>query len=527
MRIFLVSEAEIIFQYSAVVTMKLAFTFFGCQGNTWNGLGLTYRCLIMTLVMAEVVYCFYIFNTRVDFPAYSQIILIFAGALSLYLSIRGTIRYVTPILLSLFYLLGYPLYLAGMMITPDQYTIGGWLAVGNFNFSKENLTELGITSGILMLGLFLGGRLVQSIVPKRQLAQKRVINVSKNRLRHWIIIWFVLSMALILFFASLGLGRTGLQDAIVLPFGVKGILLYVRDLFVPIMGAFLLQQAADTQDWKNLVRVLICSLIISTAMAVLFMSRGSTLMILLPFIGYMLMHQNAKLRRTALLSILPFVIGIVLATQVVAIIRNVAYSGDGFKQEDLGNVVEATGTMSFTDIAENILVLLTIRQGGARDMGVVMTSSYKDIRYIWTFYSEVAEMDFMTDVWGFAVDEIEQDGKSFGTGFNGLAWYYFGQSWIVLFILASATGAFLVWIEDAFLKRGWRCTQILVSFYLALMFWNHFGWGRTRRVLPMLILGYFFIEYLARKKRTRTSTITLEHQDSLNNSIVEVPVFRN
>jgi hypothetical protein len=486
---------------------KLAFTLFDYRGKDWLGLGLAYRRILMALVLAEVCYCFYIFNTQADFALYGQCMLIGSGALSAYLSIRGTVRYITPVVLSLFYLLGYPLYLAVMLMTQDRYTIGGWMAVGNFDFGREHLTRLGVASGILMLGLFLGCRMVQAAVPGRVLAAERLIAISEKRLRLWITVWFLLSMGLILFFAALGLGRTGLQDATTLPLGMKGVLYYVRVMLVPILGAFLLQQAANSRDWKNLLRVLVCSFIIAGAVAVFTLSRSDTVIILLPLIGYLLMHPNAQLRRTALRAIVPCVVGIVLMTQVVVILRNVAFSVDGFTLDSVSSVLDDTGKVSFGDIADNLLILLTVRQGGARDMGVVMTSSYTDVRYVWTFFAEVAEMDFMTDVWGFAVDEIEQEGKSFGSGFLGFAWYFFGQNLALLFFLAVVTGAFLVWVEDIFLRRGWRCVQIWVAFYLALLLWNNFGWGRVRRVLPMLIAAYFLMEYLARKKRTRELTV--------------------
>lgn len=509
------------------VVMKFAFTIFGYQGNDWKGLGLNYRRGLLALVLVEAIYCLYIFNTQADFPLYSQFLLIGAGVLSLYISIRGSILYITPIILSLFYLLGYPLYLAVMLMTQDKYTIGGWMAIGNFDFGRVHLTKLGVASGVLMLGLLLGCRWVQALVPKRSLTQERVINISKKRLQHWITIWFVLSIVLILFFAALGLGRTGLADETTLPFGIKGVLYFVRLMLFPMIGAFLLQQAASTKDWKNLIRILVCSFVISGALAIFALSRSFTVIILLPLIGYLLMHQNPQLRLTALRAIVPCVIGIILTTQVVLIFRNLAYSTDGFTLENVSMVTEAASDTKFEDILDNLLVLLTVRQGGARDMGVVMTSSYTDINYIWTYFRQVAEMDFMTDVWGFATDEIEQEGKSFGAGFLGFAWYFFGQNLIVLLLLSIATGAFLVWIEDAFLKRGWRSVQIWIAYYMVLMLWNNFGWDNVRRIMPMLAVAYFMMEYLARKKRPRTTTITYGHQDPLNTSLASVPVFRD
>ena len=502
--------------------MKLAFTVFGCRGSDWMGLGLNYRRVLLALVIVEAIYCLYVFNTQADFPLYSQFFLIGAGVLSFYISIRGSLLYLTPIILSLFYLLGYPLYLAVMLMTKDQYTIGGWMAIGNFDFGQEHLTELGVVSGVLMLGLFLGCRWLQALLPRRQLVRERVLNISKIRLQHWITIWFVLSMVLILLFAALGLGRTGLQDAVTLPFGIKGTLYYIRVMLIPIIGAFLLQQAANTQDWKNLLRVLVSSFIIAIAIAIFALSRSDLVIILLPLIGYLLMHKNPQLRRTAIRAILPCIVVIVFMTQAVLLLRSFAFSSDGFTLKNVSAVAGAVGDTKFADILDNLLILLTVRQGGARDMGVVMTSSYTDISYIWTFFTEVAEMDFMTDVWGFAVDEIEQEGKSFGTGFLGFSWYFFGQNLIVLFVLALATGVFLTWIEDAFLRRGWRCAQIWISFYMALMLWNNFGWGRVRRVVPMLIVAYFIMEYLARKKRAGSTAIALEQQDVL----VSIPIFQ-
>lgn len=492
--------------------MKSGATFFDCKGKEWKGLSVSHRRILMVLALVEVFYCLYIFNTEAIFPLYSQIFLIGAGVFSLYVSIRGTVQYVTPIVLSLFYLLGYPLYLASIILNEDKYTKGGWMAIGNFDFGSENFTELSVASGVLMLGLLVGCRLVQSRVSTIKLVQERHVDISRNTLQQWITIWFLMSMALILFLAIYGLGRTGLQDETALPYGIKGVLYYVRLMIVPIIGAFLLQQAANSLDWKNLARVLICSFIIAGAVAIFAFSRSDPVIILLPLIVYLLMHQNAQLRRTASRAMVPCVIGIILMTQIVAVLRDYAYSTEGLSSKDVDNVAKQIQDVTLNDIGDNLLMLLTIRQGGSRDMAVVMTSPYQDISYVWRFFMQIDEMDFMTDVWGFETGQLEQEGTSYGTGFNGFAWYYFGRSLLFLFILSVLTGAFLIWVEDVFLKRGWRVVQIWVGFFMSLMFWNSFVWGRVWRVLPMLFVAYFIMEYLASKKVSHSSMALDTHR---------------
>jgi hypothetical protein len=187
---------------------------------------------------------------------------------------------------------------------------------------------------------------------------------------------------------------------------------------------------------------------------------------------------------------------IVITSQLVQLIRNFAYSSDGLESVSFSEIIGLFDMFSFNDVLDNLLSLLTIRQGGARDIGVVLNSQYNDIKYIGDYFFQINEEAFMFDVWNFMPDEFLVEGKTFGTGFNGLSWYAFGGNYLLIFSLSLITGMFIGFIERIFIINRLISIQIWISFFLALLFWNSFLWSKFSRIIPIILLSLFFIKKL-------------------------------
>jgi hypothetical protein len=452
------------------------------------------KAFSLSLFAFAFIFFFYIVNQIPGYELAYQIILFSPCFLLLRAAFKGTNGYYSGFLFLIFYTLGYPIYLAVMYLTIDEYTIGGWMGIGNFNFESEQLKELSLAGMLMMFGIVVGINIFNKIMPKiRRLPLNADYSVNVRLLKKYITYWFIGSMALILFMAVLGLGRTGLQDATILPFGIKGFLYYFRVILVPLIGLFLLGKAVESKQYrlKNVVLVYLFIIAISVALAAL--SRSDLVLILGPALLIIITHHDAKVSQQGKGFALKVVLVVIASTQLVQLFRNLTFTSEGGSGIGFSDISDALALVDFQAIVNNVLSLLTVRQGGARDMAVALNSSYQSISYIWDFFWQINEQNFMIDVWGFELEAFDQDGKSYGTGFNGFGWYGFGRNLPIVFVLSLLTGVFAGWMEYIFVKLRAKGAQLFVAIFIPLMLWNSFVWGRFWRIVPMLILGAYII----------------------------------
>jgi hypothetical protein len=466
------------------------------------------KAFSLSLFAFAFIFFFYICNQIPDYELAYQIILFSPCFLLLRAAFKGTNRYYSGFLFLIFYTLGYPIYLAVMYLTIDEYTIGGWMGIGNFNFESEQLKELSLAGMLMMFGIVIGISIYNRIRSRvRNISLSKSDTVDATLLKAYVSYWFFGSMALILFMGALGIGRTGLQDEVVLPFGLKGIIYYVRIILVPMVGMFLLDKAVQSKNYKIQNRVLVYLFIIALTVAALVLSRSDLILIIGPALMFVVTHEDANVSKQGRSLVIKSALLIVFGTQLVQFYRNLSFSSEGAMGLSFEQIVVILQAMDFQSITNNLLTLLTVRQGGARDMAVALNSSYQSIGYVWDFFWQINEQNFMIDVWGFDLDVIDQEGKSYGTGFNGFGWYGFGRSMPTIFLLSLITGMFSAWVEYKFVKSAFRGPQFFIVIFITISLWNSFVWGRFWRIVPIIIIAHFVLNRLSRRLHSKNKIV--------------------
>ncbi len=417
----------------------------------------------------------------------------------LHVAKNGIGQFKTYFLFVLYYALGYALYLYVMHSTIDQYTVGGWMAIGNFDFSEDQILSLTLASAALMSGLYIGYKIY--ILFSGSIRNPIIRNVFLREdvlVAKYVVNWTIISAIIIITMLALGIGRTGLQDSTILPFGLKGFLFYARIILIPLIGIYLLELTSCLYSKKLFHRMLLIIPLISLSIGILFFSRSEIVFFMAPVLAYLFLHDNPSIRKESRSFLFKTLLIIVFGTQLVQIGRNF-YFDDSSTEVNLSDITTAINSYGITNAIDNLIVLLTVRQGGARDMAVALNSSYDSTVYIWNFFWQIDEEGFMYDVWGFVPEAIEQEGKSYGTGFNGFGWYGFGGNIVIIFLLSIITGWLATWVESLFVKRNLKSAQYFIAFYFTLTLWNSFVWGRAWRIIPMILFAAYIIDKIDSK----------------------------
>lgn len=453
------------------------------------------KTLVNVFLIFIYSYFFYTFYYLKEFSLLSQILFI-SPTLLLYTFFRKRKSY-TFFFICIFYSLGYPLYFAVLYNTFERYNFGGWLAIGNFEFTLSKINGVVYSSFLIIVGIFFGIYFVINYKSRNYIAVKN--NVDFIELNKVVNYWFYFGILLIFLMYILGIGRTGLEDKIVLPFGLKAFLYYLRIISIPMFGMFFLQIAYDEKNVKLLKGFFVKLLIISFLISLSSFSRSDIVLTLVPASLFLFKYHDIEFKMLLKKYFIFTFILIIVTSQVVQVIRNFAYSSEGLESVSFSEIASLADIFSFNDVIDNLLSLLTIRQGGARDIGVVLNSQYNNIKYISDYFFQINEEAYMFDVWNFTPEEFLVEGKTFGTGFNGLSWYAFGGNYLAIFFLSLSTGLFIGLIERLFLSNNLISLQIWVSFFLALLFWNSFLWSKFSRIIPFILITLFLIKKLKTK----------------------------
>lgn len=451
------------------------------------------KIISISLFLFANIFCITEFQGDKNFDILSQI-LILVPTLYIFQFFITKYKSFTFYFLSIFYILGYPIFLAILHKNFHLYNSSGWLSVGNFEFTSLKIRTLCLASFLIMFGLSIGfyfNSRFNIYTNKINLYPYKANSNIKFRLKKAVNIWFISSLIIIIFMSLIGIGRTGLIDKIQLPFGIKAILYYSRLILIPLVGIYFLQASLAVDKFKLTINILIKIIILSVLIAFLSLSRSDIVITLSPVFIFLFATTNNSFKKKISRLLLISVIFIVFVTQFVQIFRNISYSNDSF---DYKILTEQVNQYSISDIGENILVLLTLRQGGSRDLGVVLNSPYNDTKYIIKYFFQENEEAFMTDVWNFNIDEFLIEGMSFGAGFNGFAWYAFGSNYLVIFLLSFITGSFLCYIELLFRRNNFYSVQIWLGLMLAILSWNTFLWLKFSRIIPFLFISLYIIK---------------------------------
>lgn len=244
---------------------------------------------------------------------------------------RRARRYVLPTLWSLFFIFGYILSCASVLIDPEKAGIGPRKDLSLFLFSDSSFFPIFWVMVSGMAGMTLAVSLFEKIYGRRRTKllaanpmtasppqhSNQVTNNNRTfstaHLSRFSWLWMISSLCIIGVMWALGIGRTGLPHATALPFMMTGGLVYMKNMVIPFLGFVVFVAAVTKQDNRRIRTTFLMLLIVGGVGSVAFVSRGFFVFMILPALIYLGMYGgNWVLTRRFLLQNGLLVIGVML-----------------------------------------------------------------------------------------------------------------------------------------------------------------------------------------------------------------------
>ena len=176
----------------------------------WSGVGLVVSALIVFgAIPSQLI------------PTGHGIALALIGLMALWAAVHGRGAAYSPIVLSVLFVLGYPLRMVVEVVGGREFQD----AVGQFDFTSGEWTRVVGIAFSGMLGLAIGWTAARRVTA-RWIQRDAVEGLPSNaaRVARWAVGWFVGSVGLSLLMWWLGVGQTGIRQESELPYRLGGIM---------------------------------------------------------------------------------------------------------------------------------------------------------------------------------------------------------------------------------------------------------------------------------------------------------------
>lgn len=437
------------------------------------------------------------------------------GLASMVFYVQPARRYYAPILITIFFFLGYVLSLASIILNIDDIPRIGFGAIGAFEFTDPDFLALTM---VLFFGL--SGMCLAVIVAEKIFGKERSIRnleirfpslILKKSFYYWFVVWFLFSVAVIVFMWLVGVGRTGITGQY-LPFKLSGVLFYVKLVCIPFVGMLLLDMALQRARPREITLSLLSLLVVGAIGSFGGMSRGSFVVMVLPAVLYLMFTSsgnniNKKFFKVFLLwtticaSVIVF---------VVTSVRTQVYSGTDFGAAETIRVArEVTReNISLSGMFLSLVELSVDRIGGLRELMAVVGSDIEDISLPMRFFTgniDVDEMSSITySILGFV--PYVDDTLAFGVALGMWGQLFLSRNYILVFLGTFLTIMVMLWVEELFLRKGLPAAAIAFSVILSFQVWGGSSLFVVSRFIAMLFLCYVFVLLAERKLRKAHNT---------------------
>lgn len=226
---------------------------------------------------------------------------------SIYHNTRRKRRYVLPTLWSLFFILGYILSYASVLIDPEKAGVGPRKDLSLFLFTDSSFFPVFWVMVTGMAGMTLAVSFWEKLYGRSRTrlstANPNPITLSlpqnfnqvtnNNRafstalLSQFSWLWMLSSLLIIGVMWTLGIGRTGLSHVTELPFMIGGGLVYIKNMVIPFLGFVVFVAAVSTHDYRQLRINFLMLLLVGGVGSVAFVSRGFFVFMIVPALIYL------------------------------------------------------------------------------------------------------------------------------------------------------------------------------------------------------------------------------------------------
>lgn len=437
------------------------------------------------------------------------------GLFSVFFCTHQSRQYFAPLVITIFYLLGYVLTISNVLLSEDE--------IRDAEFNPLNyviLTDSNVFAVVLVVAAGLGGVLTASVLAERLLVPWRRHRIGVGapiELRNfsmtevytwaWLWLWFAFSAGLILLMWYWQVGRTGLVGQTELPFRLAGFLIYFRMIGIPFVGTLLLDVCLR-RAWKKAATAVLMMLVIVGALSALGAnSRGAFAFTLLPAIAYLLFTSRRgnmsetlfwKFLAVALITSIPLVFIVSLARDAIFEYQSWDLSSSLRWLTDLG-----ASDFDFLAMLQLFGNLATARIGGLQQLVAVIDAEPSDIQFpIQMLMGTITDDDFESlsaSILGFIpfTDNLVGTGIAFGMWGQ----LFLSHSYLLVYFGTLLLVGIIICFEEVFFRIGLRSGALLFSMLLAIQFWGSPSAFSLVRFIYLLLVCYLIAAYVVKPKR--------------------------
>jgi hypothetical protein len=412
------------------------------------------------------------------------------GLFALYDGLRALRNYYTPFILSILFIVGYPLRVADIELAPQRWNVFDY---GEFSFTEQAYWAVVAVACVGMCGLIAG----QWLAGGRGGISARTRLVLRNEmpLRSWIWTWAILTLMSTFVNMSLRIG-TLTTTPVPLFFKLTGILNVTRAYFLPLIGAWLFGLALKGERKKAAAALLLFNFGFGILAIFSTLSKGAILMTLAPYV--VCLAVNYKKFAIAPRLLRPVLLALVVVAPVSVIGANVLryYSlmNDRIPTtSELAQNVDMSVVIGDMSLSERLYKSVILRVVGADlTMGLITVDkrSVSTLAAIVLNPRDPEDAEIIKDA--FFVDLSELTGQGRATGLFGY-WCIQGHWW-VLFIVSALYGWVMIAAEHLVRPFDNCGLSACVAFVSSMLVWEY-----SIDMMPLFVIAlsgvYAFLRF--------------------------------
>ena len=439
------------------------------------------------------------------------LILVSLGFLSLQIYIKPKRKYFTPLILTIFFYLGYVLSLTNMLLDDSNISRTGFGSIGSFIFNNAQFAILIFVVFCGLSGIYFANMFSEKFISKRTseiYLDENTIPLEKRTVIGWILIWFILSISIVFVLWMYGIGRIGMVNQVYLPFKLSGTLYYLKQIFIPLGGLVLLEICIRNNFIRWAIIVFVLLLFVGALGSISSASRGAFAFTVFPAFIYLFFTSKKNNINKKLFKqfILISAIGAAIIFSVVGLVREYAYSTGSWSVADIHQIIQNATSSDFgiSYMLKNFILLLTHRIGGAQSLMAVISSNIEGATIpVMMFLGNMennTSQSIMYSVTGFI--PLKTNTLAYGTSYGMWGQLFLSKNYFVVF-----SGTFIyvfisICIEEVFIRKGQLSAALIVSILLNYQFWGSASLFQLSRFASIALGCYWVILYLNKKYKT-------------------------
>lgn len=433
------------------------------------------------------------------------------GFFSLFIYTKRRRRYYTPLIITIFYFMGYLLSSSNILLNKVNISRTGFGAIGSFMFTDSNFLTL-----FLVIFAGMSGIMTVTLIAEKIFRHGRFIFTSKEmgsyflpkkQLCMWICLWFCFSVVVLIVMWHLEIGCLGLKPKTRLPFRLVGLFIYLRSIFIPFCGLLFLDICLRS-GWKRLgSMVLVLLIIIGIIGSLSAASRGVVVFTVFPAILFLLFTSRGN-NLSQKLFVRFFAISFICTLVVIFIVgfeRNIAYGTISWNLSDAKNLLTNLNLheFDFLEAVVSFMALATDRIGGIRDLMAVASSNVSGIEIPVKLFMGTLGRNLSSSICysvkGF--NPITSGGLAFGITYGMWGQLFLSKSYLAVYLGTVLLVGIIICLEEVFLRKGLHSVALLVSILLGIQFWGTASMFILSRFVVMLLICYLTSLYFLKKIR--------------------------